>query len=277
MILGTDDIASAVAHALVTAGYPTVLARDAAVPVLRRAMSFDDALEFGAIELAGVHARAALDTLALARLLQDGRFLPVTALPPDDLLCLGLVRGVIDARMRRHQPKADLRPLAGFAIGLGPGFEAGGNVHIAVETAPESAGEIVRAGPTLAAHGRSDPIAGIGRERFTRAPMPGCWTTSHAIGAAVQAGEVIGTCGEVAVRAPLAGCLRGLVRSGIEVTAGVKLLEVDPRGAAGQWDGIPPRPARIAAATLQALREIEVRAVITSSRGNAGRMSRRLP
>ncbi len=258
VVLGTDDVASAVAHALFVAGWPVVMARDGKVPVLRRAMAFDDALEFGCTELAGVQARGTASMLGVVQLLQAGDTVPVTDIPPDDLLCLGLARGVIDARLRRHEQHADLRAVAGFSVGLGPGFAAGENVHLAIETAPDLPTGIIREGATLPAHGRSDPIAGIGRERFGRARWDGTWLTPHEIGDAVAAGAVVGACAGTRLRAPMAGRLRGLVRDGTIVPAGAKLLEVDPRGDTGQWTGIPARAARIAEVTLQAVRELEM-------------------
>ncbi len=259
VVLGTDDVGSAVAHSLFVAGWSVVMARDSKIPVLRRRMAFDDALESGGVELHGVRARGADSMLAVVQLLQGGDVVPVTDIPPDDLLCLGLVRGVVDARMRRHERHADLRAVAGFAVGLGPGFAAGENVHLAIETAPELSTCIIRDGPTLAAHGRSAPIDGVGRERFGRARWSGTWLTPHEIGDAVAAGAVVGSCAGTPLRAPLAGRLRGLVHDGADVPAGSKLLEVDPRGDCGQWAGIPPRAARIAEVTLQAVRELESR------------------
>jgi len=235
VVLGTDDIGSAVAHALFVAGWSVVMARDTKLPVLRRRMAFDDALEQGEAELAGVRARGAGSMLGVMQLLQGGDVVPVTDMPPDDLLCLGLVRGVVDARMRRHERKADLRAVAGFSVGLGPGFTAGENVDLAIETAPELS-------------------AGIGRARWD-----GVWLTPHAVGDAVAAGAVVGSCAGTRVRAPLAGRLRGLVRHGATVPVGCKLLEVDPRGDDGQWEGISLRAARIAEATLEAVRELEAR------------------
>ncbi|OYX84800.1 MAG: hypothetical protein B7Y75_04260, partial [Azorhizobium sp. 35-67-5] len=47
VVLGTNDVASAVAHRLFNAGYGVVLSRDPGQPVLRRSMAFDDALVTG--------------------------------------------------------------------------------------------------------------------------------------------------------------------------------------------------------------------------------------
>src|SRR3954451_19028431 len=58
LVLGTDDVASAVGWALANAAIRTVLVRDPEVPVLRRTMSYDDALEAGAATLEGIDATA---------------------------------------------------------------------------------------------------------------------------------------------------------------------------------------------------------------------------
>ena len=42
--------------------------------------------------------------------------------------------------------------------------------------------------------------------------------------------------------APLDGVLRGLTRDGVPVTVRTKIIEVDPRGQAGEVRGIAERP-----------------------------------
>ena len=44
--------------------------------------------------------------------------------------------------------------------------------------------------------------------------------------------------------------LRGIVRDGSDVPAGIELLEIDPRGREAQWTGIDERGQRLAQATL---------------------------
>jgi xanthine dehydrogenase accessory factor len=53
--------------------------------------------------------------------------------------------------------------------------------------------------------------------------------------------------------APLGGVLRGLTHDGVEVTAGTKVIEVDPRGDPALVRGVGERPARIADGVLQAI------------------------
>src|SRR5690242_4617231 len=56
LVLGTGDIASAIGRGLFLRGWHVLLLRDNGVPVLRRGMAFDDALEDGIAALDGVIA-----------------------------------------------------------------------------------------------------------------------------------------------------------------------------------------------------------------------------
>jgi hypothetical protein len=252
LVLGTDDIASAVGHALASAGVPVLLVRDPEVPVLRRAASFDDALELGSSRLDGMIGYSA-DPLSEN---QIGALLAVTDLAPEKLMDPALIEGVIDARIRRGQRRPGLRRDFGFAIGIGPGFTAGETVDIAVETAPEAAGRIVRGGATRPPPAESSLLAGDEGQCVVRAPRSGVWWTFRDIGETLEAGAVVGLCAGRQVPAPLAGYLCGLVRRGTDMRAGMRLLEVDPRPEDERCRGISPLAATIAAATVSAVREV---------------------
>jgi xanthine dehydrogenase accessory factor len=252
LVLGTDDIASAVGHALASDSVPVLLVRDADVPVVRRAASFDDALELGTVRLDGLTAYAA-DPLSGER---SGAVLAVTDRAPETLMDPGLIAGVIDARLRRGQRRPDLRGDFGFAIGLGPGFVAGETVDIAVETAPEAAGRIVRGGSTRPLPLESSLLVGDEGQCLVRAPRTGLWWTCREIGETLEAGAVVGLCAGMQVPARVAGCLSGLVRRGTWMRAGMRLLEVDPRPEDERCRGISPLAATIAAATAAAVHEL---------------------
>ena len=64
---------------------------------------------------------------------------------------------------------------------------------------------------------------------------------------------MIGHLGDAPVRAPFDGFLRGVVRDGIDVPAGVTLFEIDPRGRRATWSGIDPRSGLIATAVIKAI------------------------
>jgi hypothetical protein len=253
-VLGTGDIASAIARSLFLAGWSVVLLRDTAVPVLRRGMSFDDALEHGEADLDGVGAVAAPSAESLPKLMLARRGVVISNLDPAVLTgCTGLPAVLVDARMRKYAAPADIRPLAACAIGVGPGFAAGVNVHIAIETLPGQEGGVVTAGPTETPTGEAVPLGGAGAERFVYAPIAGAWLPVVPLGTWLEAGSVIGTLGRLTIEAPIGGCVRGMVRAAPGgVARGSKLMEIDPRPEA-TWSGVPPRARRIAAGVDVAL------------------------
>jgi xanthine dehydrogenase accessory factor len=53
---------------------------------------------------------------------------------------------------------------------------------------------------------------------------------------------------------PIDGVVRGIARDSTSVLAGVKLIEIDPRGRRASWTGIDERGRAIAEATLRAIR-----------------------
>ncbi|MCX7624457.1 MAG: hypothetical protein RMK01_12295 [Thermomicrobium sp.] len=263
LVLGVNDVASAVAHRLWSAGYAVVLACDPQPTVTRRGMAFADAVFDGEAELEGLVARRVENAGEAERLLEERSAIPL--LVAQDVaqhvarLAAELAPEVIvDARMRKRAQPERLRGLAPLTVGLGPGFVAGEQVDVTVETSWEELGRVRWEGANRPLAGEPRPIAGIQRERYVYAPSAGRWRTARAIGESVTAGEPVawierddGT--GVEIRAPVSGTIRGLTRDGVPVAEGTKVLEVDPRGAAGQWRGIGERPQRIAEGVLAAI------------------------
>jgi len=243
LVRGIGDVGSAVAHALRMAGH-IVLIHDIARPAThRRGMSFADAMFDG---------RAALEEVECTRtddLAHIGDGLVATSLPYDAVRGAFRPDMLVDARLRKRVEPEDLRAQAPLAIGLGPGFDAWKNCHVAVETSWTALGRIVRDGATLALAGEPKPLGGAGRERLVYSPQAGMFRTGTRIGDAVAAGATVGNVDGTAIAAPMAGIVRGLVHDGVDVVMGTKLLEIDPRPDA-VVTGIGERPRAIAAAVL---------------------------
>ncbi len=252
VIMGTNEIASAVAVYLHRDGWRTVLSHDPHPPVIRRRMAFHDALFGDPAEVGGVHGVLAETSLAVSWRLSQGE-VTVTPLGLLDLIPITPFQILVDARMQKRERHPDLRHLAEITVGLGPGFAVGRNCDIAVETKPERSGTVVAKGATEAADGKARPLGGAGPERFVYSSAPGRWRSAVDIGTRVYKNFPIGILNGAAVGAPLDGILRGVVRDGAEVPAGVKLLEIDPRGRNACWTGIDQRGAGIAQATLGAV------------------------
>ena len=253
VILGTNEIASAVAVLLRRNAYGVVLSHDPLPPVIRRKMAFHDALFDDAVSVAGVGAQRADSGLEIRAGLSRVPGVIVTELGLLDLIVLRGLDVLVDARMQKYLATPDLRRLARLTIGLGPGFCSGANCDVAIETRPGKAGQIVRLGATDAPDGVSQPLGDHGCERFVRSEFAGRWQTPIEIGTRVFKDFVVGHLGNAPVRAPFDGILRGVVRDGTEVPSGVKLLEIDSRGRQASWTGIDSRGQLIANAVAEAI------------------------
>jgi hypothetical protein len=250
VILGTNEIASAVAVYLHRAGYCVVLSHDPNPPVVRRKMAFHDALFADFARVEGVIGERVDDTMTLFHALRTPRHVLVTWLGLLDLLPIRQIDVLIDARMQKRAITPDLRGLTALSVGLGPGFSPAVNCDIAIETRPARNGLVVHEGWTDKADGTAVKLGGIGAERFAYSAFEGRWHTPLDIGTRVYKDFVIGHLTGTPVTAPCDGVLRGVVRDGSDVPGGVKLLEIDPRGRLAQWTGIDERGHVIAKATL---------------------------
>jgi hypothetical protein len=254
LIMGTSEIASAVAVSLTRLGYAVILSHDPFPPVMRRAMAFHDALFDDRAVVEGIEGTRAETPSEIAVALSRPKQVAVTSLHLTDLIALYPIKILVDARMQKHRVTPDFRGLAEITIGLGPKFFVGTNCDIAVETRPAKNGTVVRAGQTDEPDGIARPLGGGGAERFVYSDRAGRWHTALEIGARVFKDFVIGHLDGRPVRATIDGVLRGLVRDSTQVPERVKLLEIDPRGNEACWTGTDERGRGIAGATVAAIR-----------------------
>lgn len=257
MILGTNEIASAIAVQLARGGTRVVLSYDPDPPVIRRRMAFHDALFAGVAQVEDIVGERLDDAMQVLRALRGDdsrrRRVIVSRLGLVDLMPIRRIDVLIDARLQKRRIRPELRRLAGLTIGLGPGFSRSANCDVAIETRPGRIGLVQRDGWTDAADGIAGPLGDLGAERFVYSSFVGTWRTSAAIGTHVEKDLVLGHLSGVPVMAPCDGVLRGIIRDGTRVLSEVKLLEIDPRGVLAQWTGIDDRGRAIANATLSAV------------------------
>lgn len=253
VILGTNEIASAVAVQLHRNNYRTVLSHDPLPPVMRRKMAFHDALYDDGVAVDGIGARRGDTGLEIRTSLAQASGVTITELGLLDLIVIQAIDILIDARLQKYRATPDLRRLGRLAIGLGPGFSTGVNCDIAIETRPASAGRIIHQGCTDQPDRASQRLGDHADERFVRADLTGRWNTAIEIGTRVFKDFIVGHLGNMPVRAPFDGILRGIVRDGTEVPAGAKLLEIDSRGRHANWTGTDERGRLIANAVAEAI------------------------
>ncbi len=251
VVQGSNDIGSAIACRLAQDGQRVLIHDGPAPTTTRRGMAFADAIFDGEAALEGIRG-ICIDTpresdlAAGTVVLSCSTFEDVLDSVPPDIL--------IDARMRKREIPQNIRALAGLTIGLGPGFHAGKNCHIAIETSWEDLGRVIDDGPTLEFRGEPREIGGRQRERYIYAPVAGSFQTSLNIGDEVSEGDVVAMIDDTPLHAPLSGTLRGLTRDGVPVAERTKVVEVDPRSRElANVSGIAERPGRIADGVRRAL------------------------
>lgn len=251
LVKGAGEQASAVAHRLFRAGYRVAMTEIAHPTAIRRLVAYATAIDEGEIEVEGVRGRR--HTLDEIVALEAGAWDHVcVAVDPE----ARLVRRwrpdvVVDARLLKHSP--DNSPAdAPLVIGLGPGFVAGRHAHFVVEThRGHDLGRVIAHGASMDDTGEPGAIGGFTHERVLRAPCDGVFESSRTIGETLAAGDEAGTVAGHPVIARIGGALRGLLRPGLAVTAGMKIGDIDPRGDARMCRTISDKARTISGSVLE--------------------------
>jgi xanthine dehydrogenase accessory factor len=144
--------------------------------------------------------------------------------------------------------------LAPLVVGLGPGFVAGRNADVVIETKRgHDLGRVIYRGSAQPDTGKPGSVMGLAEERVIRAPKTGRFHSCLDLGAIVDQGDMVGLIGDTEVRAPISGLLRGLVSDGIDVREGRKMGDVDPRGSAIDAATISDRGRAIGGGVLEGI------------------------
>lgn len=228
LIRGGGDLASGVAVRLHHSGFDVLITELPKPLVVRRTVSFAEAVSEGSKEVEGITAVLIQSPGDVKDTVRAGH-IPVLVDP--DLASLNEVRPdvVVDARMRK-KPPTEGKEVATLVVGLGPGFIAGENCHAVVETnRGHNLGRVIWVGPPQEDTGIPGEVLGFALERVLWAPEDGKLVSGAQIGDEVKNGTVIALVGSQAVLAPFDGVLRGLIKPGSQVTEGMKIGDVDPR------------------------------------------------
>ncbi|MBB6216913.1 xanthine dehydrogenase accessory factor [Anaerosolibacter carboniphilus] len=234
IIKGAGDIASGVAHKLFRSGFPVVMTDIERPTCVRRNVSFANCIYEGEWEIEGVRAKKAQTRDEVLQIAKGNR-IPVLVDPfcriKEDIPCSVLVDAVL-AKKNIGTNKED----APFVIGLGPGFYAGKDVDVVIETnRGHNLGKIIFDGEAEPNTGVPGNIAGYGMERVLRAPVRGIIRNNKGIGDQVNKADLIAWIGLTEVRATIDGVIRGLIYDGLEVHQGWKIGDIDPRPEALRW------------------------------------------
>ena len=265
---GAGDLATGIIHRLHRAGHRVIALETDYPAAIRRQVSFCEAVYDGSAAVEGVTARlvpaladAETDTeiysgindtpaahvalekwdrSAIEAVLEAGE-VPLLIDPKGESIALLKPDVVVDAIIAKKNlgTTIDMAPLV---IGVGPGFTAGQDVHLVIESMRgHNLARIITDGMAQPNTGVPGNIAGFTSERVIHAPAAGYIHDVRKIGDIVQKGDEIARIYPdkesydnalseyVPVNATITGIIRGLIREGYYFREGFKIADIDPR------------------------------------------------
>ena len=191
IVRGAGDISTGTIHRLFRAGFDLLVLESERPSAIRRKVAFSEAVYDGRATVEGVWAVRIGSAEEAARCRADG-YIPLIVDPEGESIAFLKPAVVVDAILAKRNlgTRMDMAPLT---IGLGPGFEAGRDVHYVIETMRgHDLGRIISEGSAAPNTGIPGMVGGYGLERVIRAPGAGIFRDGKDIGSFVKAGEVIG-------------------------------------------------------------------------------------
>ncbi|MDO5296372.1 MAG: selenium-dependent molybdenum cofactor biosynthesis protein YqeB [bacterium] len=269
VIRGGGDLGTGVAYHLHKQGARVIITELAHPKMVRHTVCLGYAVYNGAQRVEDLTSQLmTIDELHSQT--QASGIIPVLIDSETSLIELLKPQFIFDCRMFKYD-LPDQRPLAPAVIGLGPGFTAYSrwddipkgsagempNVDYVIETQRgEHLGDIITQGRAIPNTGVPGVIGGESSRRLLRAPQAGTFTGTRQVGDLIEAGEIVGYVGGKPVISAIAGLLRGLVHDGLEVSAGEKIGDCDPRGSAVSAFKISDKAHKIGEAAAEIYRKL---------------------
>lgn len=244
VVRGAGDLATGTIHRLKKAGFRLLVLEAEHPAAIRRQVALSEAVYAGSARVEDVEAvrmdvdlaekknRKELLEQEMERIWKkDG--VPVLVDPAGLSIAALRPAVVVDAILAKKN-LGTTKEMAPLVIALGPGFTAGEDVDVVIETKRgHNLGRVIRSGSAVPNTGIPGIIGGYGKERVMHAQAEGILRNVALIGDIVEARAVIAEIetekGTVPVEASLSGLLRGLIRDGYPVTKGFKIADIDPR------------------------------------------------
>lgn len=265
---GAGDLATGIIHRLHRAGHRVIALETDYPAAIRRQVSFCEAVYDGSAAVEGVTARLVpaladaetdtetysgindtpaahivsekWDSSAIEAVLEAGE-VPLLIDQKGESIELLKPDVVVDAIIAKKNLGTTIN-MAPLVIGVGPGFTAGQDVHLVIESMRgHNLARIITDGMARPNTGVPGNIAGFTSERVIHAPAAGYIHDVRKIGDIVQKGDEIARIYPdkesydnalseyVPVNATITGIIRGLIREGYYFREGFKIADIDPR------------------------------------------------
>jgi xanthine dehydrogenase accessory factor len=253
LIRGAGEMASGVTYRLHQSHFKICMIEIPHPLTVRREVTFSEAIYEGEKEVEGVRAKLISKPEEIEWVWKQGH-IPILADPDGkktrNFLKLDIL---VDAIMAKKNLGTQVND-APLVIGLGPGFTAGKDVHIVIETnRGHNLGRMILNGTVEPDTGIPGEIGGYTIERLLRTMKKGIFHPQKSIGDRVNKGSVVAVVDDFPVIAKISGVVRGLLREGVEVKKGMKVGDIDPRGKKESCFTISDKARAIGGGVLEAI------------------------
>lgn len=233
IVRGGGDIATGTIYKLWKCGYPVLVLEISNPSAIRRNVALSEAVYDGKSRVEDLTCKKVEHLEEAWEVIRKGE-VPMMVDPECRVLEEIRPFALVDAILAKKNMGTN-KEMANITIALGPGFTAGVDVDLVVETMRgHKLGRVITSGEAIPNTGIPGIIAGFGRERVIHAPAAGEFNSNHKIGDMVTEGEELAVITQedgikVPVTASLSGLLRGLIRNQYTVSKGFKIADIDPR------------------------------------------------
>ena len=248
LIRGGGDLATGVVSRLHHSGFPVIVTELETPLAVRRTVSVASAVFEGNLKIEEMEAQLVHSAKEAIEKSHTGLIsVMVSADLPDVNPSV-----VVDARLAKKNIDTEISD-ADLVIGMGPGFSAGEDCHMVIETKRgHSLGRVIRTGSALEDTGIPEPVEGYGGSRVLRSPKDGQIIWNVEIGDHIKENQVIGSIEETEILGPFTGIIRGLIHPSVTVKEKMKIGDVDPR-ISDNWNQISDKALAVGGGVLEAI------------------------
>jgi xanthine dehydrogenase accessory factor len=252
LIKGGGEMASGVVQRLVRSGFRVCVTEIPEPLAVRRRVSFCEAVFAGQTEVEGLIGRRVSNKEEVQRCWVAGE-VPVVIDPTCTIRKSLSPDVLVDAILAKRNTGTVIGD-APLVIGMGPGFRAGRDVHIVIETKRgHNLGRIIEEGEAQPDTGIPGDIGGYTWERVLRSPTAGSFRGKKQIGDLIEKGNIVAEVEGVPLKATISGVLRGILHDGLTTNLNMKVGDVDPRATRENCVTVSEKARAIAGAVLEAI------------------------
>lgn len=254
LIRGAGDLATGIAYRLFKCGFEIVMTETEVPLTVRRTVAFSRAVYEGEAEVEQVRAERIESPDQIKEILMK-HCIPVIVDPKLEHLEKYHADVVVDAILAKRNLGTTIKD-AELVIGIGPGFTAGEDCHVVVETKRgHNLGKVIHKGSAFPNTGIPGEVGGYSIERIIRASSDGLYEPVAKIGEYVEKDQIIAYSGGKPVRALMSGIVRGMLQPGVCVTTGMKCGDIDVRCEEEYCHTISDKARSIGGGVLEAIIE----------------------